>query len=102
MIQTRYDQQRGCGWRTPGGLYLMAGGVAAPCGKLPLPLTTCPTCSAGVKFARGWTWVDVGTEVITYEVRQSRRTPASWQRHCANRSRARSIYLVEGKRETDD
>jgi len=26
---------------------------------LPIPLTVCPTCSHGIKQARGWTWIDV-------------------------------------------
>jgi hypothetical protein len=57
-IETRRDSIRGCGWRKPGGLYLVAGGVMAGCGKLPIPLGVCPTCHAGVKPSRGWTWVD--------------------------------------------
>ena len=51
------EPERGCGFRKPGGLYLVAGFGAAPCGKLPLPLTVCPCCGAGIKFARGWTWI---------------------------------------------
>lgn len=57
-IETRHDRIRGCGWRSPGGLYLVSDGIAAPCGRLPIPLETCPTCSSGIKPARGWTWVD--------------------------------------------
>jgi hypothetical protein len=57
-IEVRYDRERGCGWRKGGGLYLISGGVSQPCGKLPLPLEKCPTCSHGIKFTRGWTWVD--------------------------------------------
>lgn len=59
MIQDRYDKKRGCGWRKPGGLYLISSGEGRPCCKLPFPLTVCPCCSAGIKFSRGWTWVDV-------------------------------------------
>jgi hypothetical protein len=54
----RIDHKRGCGWRKPGGLYLVSPGLCVPCGKLPLPLEVCPTCSAGIKFSRGWTWLD--------------------------------------------
>lgn len=57
-IEVRHDRQRGCGWRKEGGLYLIAGGIGEPCGKLPLPLEKCPTCSHGIKFTRGWTWVN--------------------------------------------
>jgi len=57
-IETRYDEERGCGWRKPGGLYLVCNGPARACGKLPCPLDLCPTCGAGIAFTRGWTWVD--------------------------------------------
>ena len=58
MIETRIDEKRGCGWRKPGGLYLIGGKLAAPCGKLPIPLTVCPTCGHGIKPSRGWTWIN--------------------------------------------
>ena len=57
-IETRQDKKRGCGWRKEGGLYLMSGGVPAACGKLPLPLTICPTCGGGIHFSRGFTWIN--------------------------------------------
>ncbi len=59
-IQTRYDRKRGCGWRKPGGVYLMSSGLAAPCGALPIPLCRCPTCGNGIAPSRGWTWIDAG------------------------------------------
>lgn len=52
------ERKRGCGYRQPGGLYLIAGQPVAPCGKLPLELSVCPCCGSGIKPARGWTWVD--------------------------------------------
>jgi hypothetical protein len=57
-IETRCDSERGCGWRKPGGLYLVASGPCRPCGKLPIPLDVCPTCHGGIKPSRGWTWVN--------------------------------------------
>lgn len=58
-IQINYEGKRGCGYRTKlGSLYLISGDLALPCGKLPIPLEVCPTCGAGFKPARGWTWVD--------------------------------------------
>jgi len=57
-VITVVDRIRGCGKRKPGGLYLRCEGNGRGCGKLPLPLTVCPCCSAGVKPSRGWTWVD--------------------------------------------
>lgn len=57
-IETRYDSERGCGFRKEGGLYLIGGAPSAPCGLLPLAIPPCPTCSSGIKPSRGWTWVD--------------------------------------------
>lgn len=57
-VEVRYDRERGCGWRKAGGLYLISGGVSAPCGLLPIELTTCPTCNCGIRQNRGWTWID--------------------------------------------
>lgn len=56
-IRTSMESARGCGYRAGGGLYLVSGGIPRSCGKLPIPLTVCPTCSTGIKPARGWTWV---------------------------------------------
>jgi len=52
------EPRRGCGYRKTGGLYLMGGKLSAPCCKLPIPLDVCPTCGAGVKQSRGWTWIN--------------------------------------------
>lgn len=57
MYPTLIESARGCGYRKPGGLYLVSGKVSAPCGRLPIPLTVCPTCHAGIHFSRGFTWV---------------------------------------------
>lgn len=58
-IETRVERKRGCGWRKPGGLYLMADGLQfSACGKLPIRLDVCPTCGHGVKPSRSWTWVN--------------------------------------------
>jgi len=56
-IITLYENKRGCGYRKKGGMYLMGGKLAQPCGKLPFELKVCPCCGAGVKFSRGFTWV---------------------------------------------
>jgi len=57
-IEISYESKRGCGYRQPGGKYLVSGGLMKPCGKLPIPLEVCPTCHAGIKPSRGWTWID--------------------------------------------
>lgn len=51
------EAKRGCGYRKIGGLYLCADGPGVPCHRLPIPLEVCPTCHAGIKQTRGWTWV---------------------------------------------
>lgn len=58
LIQIRHDHKRGCGWRQPGGLYLVSATISLPCGRLPCPITICPTCGHGVKMSRGWQWFE--------------------------------------------
>jgi hypothetical protein len=53
------EPKRGCGYRKVGGKYLVGGGVAVACDRLPLELSVCPCCHAGIKQSRGWTWVNV-------------------------------------------
>ncbi len=59
-IRDSYEEKRGCGYRKDGGLYLVSGSLSDSCGKLPIPLNVCPTCNAGIKPSRGWTWVGFG------------------------------------------
>ena len=58
MVEERIEQKRLCGRRKPGGLYLMSGQTAAPCGRMPVPVETCPVCHGGIKPTRAWTWID--------------------------------------------
>ena len=62
-IRTSHEAKRGCGFRQPGGLYLVSPPLGKPCGKLPIPLGVCPCCNAGIKPSRGWTWVN-GNEIL--------------------------------------
>lgn len=68
-VELRIDGRRGCGWRKPGGLYLVSGGLSAPCGRLPIPLSVCPTCGHGIHPARGWTWIDSAPLLVGVECR---------------------------------
>lgn len=52
------EPRRGCGYRKVGGTYLAGGEAGRGCGRLPIPLTVCPCCGAGIKQQRGWQWVD--------------------------------------------
>lgn len=56
-VRTSVEGARGCGYRKPGGLYLVADRPTETCNKLPVELHVCPTCGAGVKQSRGWTWI---------------------------------------------
>lgn len=56
-IITVREGRRGCGWRKPGGLYLMSGTLQKSCGKLPRLLQRCPCCDQGIKPSRGFTWI---------------------------------------------
>lgn len=56
-ITTRIEQARGCGYRKPGGIYLVADGIGSICCRLPHELTVCPCCGEGIKQSRGFTWV---------------------------------------------
>jgi len=61
-VVTLTETARGCGYRKPSksgvGIYLTGPASGAPCGRLPFPLHVCPTCSAGIKPGRGWTWIE--------------------------------------------
>lgn len=57
-IETKVEGKRGCGYRKGGGLYLVSDGLGRACGKLPIPLSVCPTCHGGIKPTRSWTWID--------------------------------------------
>src|SRR4029453_596753 len=58
-IRISDEGKRGCGYRKGGGIYLVTDGHGRYCGALPIPLSVCPTCHAGFKPARGWTWVNL-------------------------------------------
>jgi len=52
------EQVRQCGFRKVGGLYLCGGGFGMECDRLPYELKVCPVCGSGVKFSRGFTWLE--------------------------------------------
>jgi hypothetical protein len=50
--------KRGCGYRKKGGTYMVAfDPQELPAEGLPFTLDICPCCSAGIKFTRGFTWI---------------------------------------------
>jgi len=56
-IETRVEAKRGCGYRKPGGLYLVGGRLAKACNKFPIELSVCPCCQQGVKQSRGMSFI---------------------------------------------
>lgn len=56
-IEVKVEAQRGCGYRKPGGKYLIGDAVGMECGKLPILLDYCQCCGAGIKFSRGFQWM---------------------------------------------
>lgn len=51
------EARRSCGYRKVGGIYLVGTGEGIACDRLPYELTLCPCCGAGIKQARGITWL---------------------------------------------
>lgn len=46
------EKERGCGFRKVGGLYLVGEYISVPCDRLPMELTSCPICGAGIHTHR--------------------------------------------------
>lgn len=66
VVRTSVEGARGCGFRKPGGLYLVAPALSENCSRLPFATHSCPTCGAGIHPARGWTWI-VPLHLIGFE-----------------------------------
>ena len=56
-LRVSSEKARGCGYRAAGGTYMVGGGHFVPCGRVPFATHACDACGAGVKPARGWTWI---------------------------------------------
>ena len=52
------EKMRGCGYRKVGGLYLCGEGISMSCDRLPYELKVCPVCGNGIKFSRGFQWIN--------------------------------------------
>jgi hypothetical protein len=57
-VVTSFESERGCGYRKPGGLYLVSDTAGRDCGIVPFELKTCPCCGEGFKPSRGYRWID--------------------------------------------
>lgn len=78
------EMRRGCGYRRVGGLYLMSGILGEACHRLPFELHVCPTCSAGIKPTRGWTWIDPVALLEECQFNKPGKRTESQARHCGN------------------
>jgi len=84
-VRVSIEPARGCGYRKPGGLYLVSGQLSEPCPLLPYETHVCPTCGEGIKPARGFTWVDGASFIPPQEHGSSDHTmvcplaPAGWE-----------------------
>jgi hypothetical protein len=47
-----------CGYRKVGGTYLVGPMFTKGCDRLPFPIHRCPTCQSGIKFSRGFQWLN--------------------------------------------
>lgn len=52
------EVKRGCGYRKVGGLYLTGTYIPVECDRLPMPVSHCPTCGAGIHFTRSMTEIN--------------------------------------------
>jgi hypothetical protein len=57
-VRVSHERARGCGFRKQGGTYMVAPRPSEPCSLLPVEMSVCPCCGAGIKPARGWTWIE--------------------------------------------
>lgn len=57
-VSVSLEGKRGCGYRKPGGMYMVNDGPGLPCGRIPFPLSVCPCCGEGFRPSRGYRWVD--------------------------------------------
>ena len=88
------EARRGCGFRKIGGLYVVGGGLSAPCDRMPFPLDRCKTCGGGIKFTRGPQWLQPdfftvhGSEWYCPDC----KTPTTVESHTCSHGRAVKDY----------
>jgi len=77
-VITRVEGKRGCGYRKPGGLYLVCDGFSKRCGRLPVPIEPCPHCEergiiCKIEQTRSWTWINARKLLALHDCQE---TPA--------------------------
>jgi hypothetical protein len=87
------EKERGCGFRKPGGFYLVSYPGSFTCPKLPFPLEVCPCCGGGIKPARGFTWVN--GKLLFREVLKNDICPSDcWLSLCLFRKSPEKVGLI--------
>lgn len=57
LIKDVFDEERGCGFREEGGLYMRLDNVVFhPCGRALIPIVPCDCCGLALKQSRGFQW----------------------------------------------
>lgn len=51
------EVERGCGFRKPGGIYLVSDGPSVGCDRLPLPISPCSCCGYAPSQTRSHQWL---------------------------------------------
>lgn len=51
------EVERGCGFRKPGGVYLISFGPSVGCDRLPVPVSPCSCCGFAPRQLRSHTWI---------------------------------------------
>jgi len=54
LYMDELEEERGCGYRRVGKLYVRGTAAFSECDRLPVLLTACPVCGGGIRFSRGW------------------------------------------------
>jgi hypothetical protein len=94
-ITTSVETRRGCGFRKEGGLYFVSSSAMDPCGNLPIQLVVCPLCHAGIKFSRGFTWLDLDLLVRDKILHEALKCMNPYCNSCpANGSWGRKVGLI--------
>jgi hypothetical protein len=71
------EAERGCGYRKPGGLYLMSGGPGVVCDRLPAPITPCACCGFEPGQNRALAWVP-GRWLGEHRTQRVRKVRLEW------------------------
>jgi len=93
-VQTRVEGKRGCGYRKPGGLYMINRADGESCGRIPFPLIVCPCCGEGFRPSRGFRWVDGQKLLETAPICSSDRCPIECPFRSGNEEKVGRSILI--------